>query len=162
MKKYLFLVVTCFCCVDLFGQSVTVNDLTNLVNLSNADAHNYLVLSKGFKKEYTQDVGGNIVEHLHKGGPVNKGEAVVIGVGTKLSSGTILRTVTYTSAITKDIFNLITQAKRLGLDMKFQGADSVNNIYLFDNDFFHIVMLISRDNSSGSVEVKQKEYLGFD
>lgn len=167
MKKYLFITLLSLCCTCVFGQSVTVNDLTSLSNLSNADAHNYLVLGKGFKKQYLQDVDGNTVEHLHKTGE-NKAdgdkmeEVVIIGVGTKLSSGTTLRTVTYTSLTTKHIFNLITQAKSLGLSMKFQGADSINNIYLFDNDFFHITMLINRNNAIGSVEVKQKEYLGFD
>lgn len=162
MKKYLFLALLSFCCIDLFGQSITINDLTNLTNLSNGDAHNYLVLTKGFKRKYTQDVDGNTVENLNKIGIEHKEESVAIGVATKLSSGAILRTVAYKTATTKHIFNLITQAKSAGLPMRFQGADSVNNIYLFDNDFFHIVMLISRDNTSGFVEVKQKEYVGFD
>jgi hypothetical protein len=162
MKKYLFLALLSFCGVDLFGQSVTINDLTNISNLSNADAHNYLVLAKGFKKEYTQEVDGRDTEHLNKVGLDKNQEKVVIGVGTKLSSGTILHTVTYTTTTPVHIFHLITQAKKQGLSMKFQGADSVNNIYLFDNDFFHIVMFINRDNTFGSVEIKQKEYLGFD
>ncbi len=162
MKKYLFLALLSFSCVNVFGQSITFNDLTNLTNLTNADAHNYLVLAKGFKKDYTQDVDGNTVEHLHKPGLEHTEESVAVGVALKLSSGATLRTVTYKTSTTKHVFNLITQAKSQGLPMRFQGADSVNNIYQFDNDFFHIVMFISRDNTSGYVEVKQKEYLGFD
>lgn len=158
----MFLALLCFCGANLFAQSVTINDLTNLSNLSNADAHNYLVLAKGFKKEFTQDVDGRETEHLNKINADKKQEAVIIGAGNKLSSGTVLHTVTYTTGTTLHVFNLITQAKRAGIPMRFQGADSVNNIYLFDNDFFHIVMYISRDNSSGFVEIKQKEYLGFD
>ena len=167
MRKYLFVALLLLCAAGVSAQSITVNDLTSISNQSNADAHNYLVLGKGFKRQYLQEVDGNTVEHMHKTGQNKETgekveETVVIGVGTKLSSGTILRTVTYTSLTTKHIFNLITQAKSLGLSMKFQGADSVNNIYLFDNDFFHITMLINRNNAIGSVEVKQKEYLGFD
>ncbi|SDF20028.1 hypothetical protein SAMN05216464_11459 [Mucilaginibacter pineti] len=167
MKKYLFVALLLLCAAGVSAQSITVNDLTSISNLSNADAHNYLVLGKGFKRQYLQDVDGNTVEHMHKTGQNKETgdkmeETVVVGVGTKLSSGTVLRTVTYTSLTTKHIFNLITQAKSLGLSMKFQGADSINNIYLFDNDFFHITMLINRNNAIGSVEVKQKEYLGFD
>jgi hypothetical protein len=162
MKKYLFLALLSFWGVDLFGQSVTINDLTTLSNLSNADAHNYLVLAKGFKKEYTQEVEGRETEHLNKVGGDKNQEKVIVGVGTKLTSGTVLHTVTYTTTTPAHIYHLITQAKKQGLNMKFQGADSVNNIYLFDNDFFHIVMFINRDNTLGSVEIKQKEYLGFD
>ncbi|WP_432328361.1 hypothetical protein ACRQ5D_01145 [Mucilaginibacter sp. P25] len=46
--------------------------------------------------------------------------------------------------------------------MKLHGSDVKNDIYLFDNDFFHIVIFLNHDNISGSVEVHQKEYLGFD
>ncbi|HEY9196528.1 MAG TPA: hypothetical protein VIM77_09695 [Mucilaginibacter sp.] len=162
MRRIFFVAIFCFGCTGVFAQSITINDLTNLTNLNNGDAHNYLVLSKGFKKKYIQDVDGNTVEHLNKTGPEKKEESVAIGVATKLSNGAVLRTVTYKTAITKHIFNLITQAKSAGLAMKFQGVDIVNNIYIFDSDFFHIVMYISRDNSSGFVEVKQKEYVGFD
>ncbi|WDF75391.1 hypothetical protein PQ469_15985 [Mucilaginibacter sp. KACC 22773] len=162
MKKFLFVALLCFCGANLFGQSITVNDLINLTNLTNADAHKYLVLAKGFKKAYTQDVDGNTIEHLSKIDAQKKQESVDIGVALKLSSGAILRTVTYKTARTEQIFHLISQAKKQGLPMKFQGADTINNIYQFDNDFFHIVMYINRDNTSGYVEVKQKEYVGFD
>jgi hypothetical protein len=162
MKKYLFLTLLCLGCVDVFGQSITINDLTNLTNLSNADAHNYLLLAKGFKREYTQEVDGNIVERLNKPSANKNEESVDIGENIKLSSGAILRTVTYKTSTTVHVFNLITQAKSSGIPMRFQGADARNNIYLFDNDFFHITMYISRDNTSGFVQVKQKEYLGFD
>ncbi|GAA3981166.1 hypothetical protein [Mucilaginibacter dorajii] len=162
MKKYLFITLLCLGCADLFGQSITINDLTNLTSLANEDAHNYVVLSKGFKKEYTQVVDGNVVEHLKKAGADKKEESVEIGEFVKLSSGAILRTVTYKTSTAVQVFNLMTQAKSSGIRMRFQGVDVKNNIYLFDNDFFHITMYISRDNTNGFVQVKQKEYLGFD
>jgi hypothetical protein len=146
----------------VFGQSITINDLTNISNLPNDEAHNYVVLGKGFKQEYLQDVGSNMLEHLHKTGTDKKEESLIIGEGTKLSNGTILRTVTYKSQTTQHLFNLITQAKSAGLKMNIQGADAVNNIYLFDNNFFHITILVNRNNTFGSVVVKQKEFLGFD
>lgn len=162
MKKYLLIASLVFWGVDLFGQSVTINDLTNISNLPNDEAHSYLVLGNGFKKEYLQDVNGNTLEYLHKIGTDKKEETVIIGVGTKLSNGSTLRTVTYKSQTTQHLFNLITQAKSAGLKMNIQGADAVNNIYLFDNNFFHISIFVNRNNTFGSVEVKQKEFLGFD
>ncbi len=162
MKKYLFIALFCFGSVNLFAQSITVNDLTNLTTLANPEAHNYLVLSKGFKREYTHEVDGNTVERLNKLTADKKEESVDIGQAVKLSSGAILRTVTYKTSIPLHVFNLITQAKSAGIHMRFQGADVKNNIYQFDNDFFHIEMLIARDNTYGFVQIKQKEYLGFD
>jgi len=162
MKRILLVALLLFCGAGLFAQSVTVNDLANISNLSNAEAHNYLTLGKKFKRQYIQDTNGNSIEHLNKIGPDNKEETVVIGVGSKLSSGAVLRTVTYTTSTSQHIINLIGQAKHMGLKMSLQGADAKNDIYIFDNDFFHIVIFLNHDNVSGSVEVHQKEYLGFD
>lgn len=162
MKRALLIALLLFCSVAVFAQSITINDLANISNLSNAEAHNYLTLGKKFKRQYIQDVDGNSIEHLNKVGPDNKEETIVIGVGSKLSSGTILRTVTYATSTSQHIINLIGQAKHMGLIMKLHGSDAKNDIYLFDNDFFHIVIFLNHDNISGSVEVHQKEYLGFD
>ncbi|MDN5287494.1 MAG: hypothetical protein JWR38_3768 [Mucilaginibacter sp.] len=162
MKGYLLIVLLTVCSTNLFGQSVTLNDLTNISNLANDEAHNYLVSGKGFKKEYLQDVNGNTLEYLHKIGADKKDESIIIGEGTKLSNGTMLRTVTYKSQTAQHLCNLIIQAKNAGLKMNIQGADAINNIYLFDNDFFHITFYINRNNTFGSVQIKQKEFLGFE
>jgi hypothetical protein len=162
MKRTLLIVLLLFCGATVFAQSITINDLANISNLSNAEAHNYLTLGKKFKRQYIQDVDGNSIEHLNRVGADHKEETVVIGVGSKLSSGAVLRTVTYTTSTSQHIINLIGQAKHMGLIMKLHGADVKNDIYLFDNDFFHIVIFLNHDNVSGSVEVHQKEYLGFD
>jgi hypothetical protein len=162
MNKYILITLLTFCCANVFGQSITINDLTNISNLPNDEAHKYVVLGKGFKQEYLQGVGSNTLEHLHKTGTDKKEESLIIGEGAKLSNGNILRTVTYKSQTTQHLFNLITQAKSAGLKMNIQGADAVNNIYLFDNNFFHITILVNRNNTFGSVVVKQKEFLGFD
>jgi len=162
MKKYLLIVLLACCSGHVFGQSITLNDLINISNLPNDDAHNYLVNGKGFKNEYLQDVNGHTVEHLQKNAGNKTHETVIIGEGYKLSNGTMLRTVTYKSQTTQHLFNLITQAKSAGLKMNIQGADAANNIYLFDNSFYHIAVYVNRDNSFGSIEVKQKEFIGFD
>ncbi|MDR6944919.1 hypothetical protein [Mucilaginibacter pocheonensis] len=162
MKKYLLIVLLACCCINVFGQSITLNDLINISNLPNSEAHNYLVLNKGFKNEYLQEVNGNTMEHLHKVAANKKQETVIIGEYTKLGNGSLLRTVVYNSQTTQHLFNLITQAKSAGLKMNIQGADAMNNIYLFDNNFYHISIFINRNNAFGSIVLKQKEFLGFD
>jgi hypothetical protein len=57
---------------------------------------------------------------------------------------------------------MISQAKRYGLDLKFRGADPFNTIYLFDNSFYHVSIYLKRDQTSGLVEIKQKELLGLE
>jgi hypothetical protein len=162
MKRALLITLLLFCGVAAFAQSVTVNDLANVANLSNAEAHNYLTLGKKFKRQYIQEVEGKPIEHLNKVDANNKEETVVIGVGDRLPSGSMLRTVTYTTSTSQHILNLISQAKHMGLTQKLHGSDAKNDIFFFDNDFFHIVIFLNHDNISGSVEVHQKEYLGFD
>ncbi|AYL94134.1 hypothetical protein [Mucilaginibacter celer] len=162
MKRALLITLLLFCCTTVFAQSITINDLANVANLSNAEAHNYLTLGKKFKRQYLQEVDGHSIEHLNKIGPDNKEETIVIGMGDRLPSGTMLRTVTYTTVTSAHILNLIAQAKHSGLTMKMHGSDAKNDIFFFDNDFFHIVIFLNHDNISGSIEVHQKEYLGLD
>jgi len=162
MKKALLVVLFLFCGTAMFAQSITINDLANVANLSNAEAHNYLTLGKKFKRQYIQEVDGHQIEHLNRIGPDNKEETIVIGMGDRLSSGAVLRTVNYTSVTSQHILNLIGQAKHMGLIQKLHGSDAKNDIFFFDNDFFHIVIFLNHDNISGSVEIHQKEYLGLD
>ncbi|PWK79646.1 hypothetical protein LX99_00104 [Mucilaginibacter oryzae] len=162
MKRSFLITLLIFCGTRIFAQSVTINDLANVANLSNAEAHNYLTAGKKFKRQYLQEVDGHTIEHLNKIGEDNKEETIVIGMGDRLPNGGILRTVTYTTVTSQHILNLIAQAKHLGLIMKLHGSDAKNDIFFFDNDFFHIVIFLNHDNISGSVEVHQKEYLGLD
>ncbi|WP_432328363.1 hypothetical protein ACRQ5D_01150 [Mucilaginibacter sp. P25] len=46
MKRTLLIALLLFCSETLFAQSITINDLANISNLSNAEAHNYLTLGK--------------------------------------------------------------------------------------------------------------------
>jgi hypothetical protein len=57
---------------------------------------------------------------------------------------------------------MIAQAKHYGLTQRFRGVDNSNNIYLFDNDFYQVNIYLKRDQSSGLVEIKQKEYMELD
>ena len=161
MKKYC-LVVLLFClCLKSYGQSISFFDLTNLTNLSDGQAHTYLTLGKVFKQQYIQEIDGKKIERFRSISNKVKEQSITIGENAKLSNGTILRTVTYDTADPHHIVNLIAQARRSKLTMKFQGQDTYNNIYKFDNDFYFITMTISATENKGQVVVTQKEFIEY-
>lgn len=146
---------------DASAQSITFYDLTNLTNLSEGEAHTYLTLGKIFKHQYIDETNGRKEEHFRSINPKVKEQTVTIGASTVLSNHTVLRSVTYTSRDPQHILNLIAQAKRSNMSMKFQGSDANNNIYIFDNDFYRVAMYISTTENKGSVKIDQKEYLPY-
>ena len=161
MKKYC-LVVLLFClCLKSYGQSISFFDLTNLTNLSDGQAHTYLTLGKVFKQQYIQEIDGKKIERFRSISNKVKEQSITIGENGKLSNGTILRTVTYDTADPRHIVNLIAQARRSKLIMKFQGQDAYNNIYKFDNDFYFITMTISATENKGQVVVTQKKFVEY-
>ena len=163
MKKYLFLVpALLFCSINAFGQSVSFNDLVYFANLTNQQVFNNLLEGNRFRQEYSMDVNGQELEYFRSIGKKANSEKIIIGGYTKLENGTVLRTVNYTSTDAQNIINMIAQAKRYGLTMKFRGADASNNIYLFDNAFYRVSIYLRRDEKSGLVEIKQKEFLGLE
>ncbi|RYU90500.1 hypothetical protein EWM62_07525 [Mucilaginibacter terrigena] len=161
MKKY-GLIILMFCiCTSTYGQSISFFDLTNLTNLSDGQAHTYLTLGNTFKRQYLEEKDGKTIEHFRSISTKVKEQSIVIGEHVKLSNGTLLRTVKYDTRDPQHIVNLIAQARRAKLVMKFQGQDADNNIYKFDNEFYFITMLISTTENKGSVEVTQKEFVGY-
>jgi hypothetical protein len=163
MKKYLFLLpALLFCSINIFGQSVKFNDLVYFTNLTNRQVFVNLLEGNRFRQEYTMDVNGQELEYFRSIGKKANSEKIIIGAYTKLDDGTLLRTVNYTSTDVQNIINMIAQAKRYGLELKFHGADASNNIYLFDNDFYRVSIYLRRDEKSGLVEIKQKEFLGLE
>jgi hypothetical protein len=164
MKKYLkaLLLIAIVCAgTRSYGQSISFFDLTNLTNLTDGQAHTYLSLGGVFKQDYIQEINGKKIEYFKSKSVRVAPQTISIGQNEIQANGTILRTVYYTTRDPQHIVNLIAQAKRSKLIMKFQGQDQSNNIYKFDNEFYNITMLISTDNNRGSVEVKQKEFIGY-
>jgi hypothetical protein len=148
-------------CSIVRAQSISFFDLTNLTNLTDGQAHTYLSLGNVFKHQYLQDVDGKKIEHFCTKSNQVKEQSIIIGENTILSNGVILRTVTYDTRDPQHIVNLIAQARRAKLIMKFQGQDEQNNIYKFDNEFYFVTMLISTTENKGSVVVTQKEFAGY-
>jgi CO dehydrogenase/acetyl-CoA synthase epsilon subunit len=143
------------------AQSISFFDLTNLTNLTDGQAHTYLSLGNVFKQQYLQEINGKRIEHFRSISGKVKEQTITIGENAILSNGTILRTVTYQTSDPQHIVNLIAQARRAKLIIKFQGQDEQNNIYKFDNEFYLITMLISTTENKGSVVVTQKEFSGY-
>jgi hypothetical protein len=145
----------------MHGQSIKFNDLVYFTSLENGQVFNTLIQGKAFKQDVTVTENGQEIEAFKNIGTKPNTERIVVGKFTKLYDGTVLRTVNYTSTIPQNIINMIGQARRYGLDLKFRGADDSNNIYLFDNDFYHVSIYLRRDQTSGLIEIKQKEFLGM-
>jgi len=163
MRKFLlFFAVVLFCGSAACGQSIKFTDLIYFTSLNNDAVYNTLLQSNAFRQDYSIDVNGQQLEYFKNISGKPNTEKIVVGRYTKLYNGTLLRTVSYTSTDPQYIINMISQAKRNGLELKFNGVDEANNIYLFDNNFYHVSIYLRRDQSSGLVEIKQKEYLGLE
>ena len=161
MKKNILMLLMLIIGLNTYGQSISFFDLTNLSNLSSGEAHNYLTLGKVFKHQYLEKIDGKKLEHFKSVDPKEKEQTVTIGVNNVLNNGIVLHTITYTTLDTKHIVNMISQAKRAKLIMKFQGVDRDNNVYLFDNDFYSVAMYISTTENRGLVKINQKEFIGY-
>jgi hypothetical protein len=161
MKKHLLMLLLFCCGASTYGQSISFFDLTNLTNLSDGQAHNYLTLGNSFKHQYFENVDGKRLEHFRSISPKFKQQSITIGVNTVLKNGTVLHTITYTTFEPKYIINMIAQAKKSKLTMKFQGVDHDNNIFVFDNEFYRVEMYISTTDNKGMVKVNQKEFIGY-
>jgi hypothetical protein len=161
MKKYLLILLLFCLCISARAQSISFFDLTNLTNLSDGEAHTYLTLGNVFKRDYIQELEGNKIEHFRTINLNVKEQTVTIGNNTRLANGNVLHNVTYTTSDVQHVVNMISQAKRTRMIMKFQGMDASNNIYIFDSEFYRVAMYISTVNKSGSVEVRQKDFAGY-
>lgn len=162
MKKLFLFPLLFICTINVYGQSIKFNELINFTSLNNREVFDNLMQSNAFRQDYTMDVNGQEVEYFKSIGAKANVEEINVGAFNKLNNGTVLRTVKYTSTNPQDVINMIGQIKRFGLDLKFRGVDPSNNIYLYDSDFYHVSVFLRRDQTSGMIEIKQKEYLGLD
>ncbi|MDB5003119.1 MAG: hypothetical protein JWQ34_1344 [Mucilaginibacter sp.] len=157
MKKYLLTLLVYLCCVHSYGQTISLFNLINLTSLNNLQAGSNLTSGKTWCLQYGEQVNGFLIEHYQTPGFTNKKETIIIGAGSKTSSGSILHTVSYITPNTQDVINLVKQTKISGLTMFFQGADKLDNIYIYENFLYHMVVRLSLDNSKGVIDVTQKQ-----
>jgi hypothetical protein len=163
MKKYLFLLpLLLLGSTAMYAQSIKFNELVSIAGLSNDGVYASLKQNGNFKQDYAEQVDGYPMEYFKNTGPKPNSERITSGFYTKLYNGTVLRTLDYTSTDVQNIINMIGQAKRYGLEMQFRGVDETNNIYLYSNSFYQVSIYLRRDQTSGVVEIKQKEYLSLE
>ena len=163
MKKYLwFLPFLLLFGTNSFAQSIKFSNLVFLATLDNDDVYQNLRQTDVFKQDYSEVVDGYPMEYFNKAGARPDFERIAVGRYIKLYNGVILRTLDYTSTDTQIILNMVSQAKDFGMDLQFRGADELYNIYMFTNSSFSVNIYIRRDQTSGLVEIKQKEYVQID
>jgi hypothetical protein len=162
MKKYLFLLPLMLVCNAMFGQSIKFSDLLAITPMDNDGVYETLHHGSAFKQDYSQDVDGYPMEYFEKINAKPDLERIAVGQYVKVYNGVILRTLDYSSTDVQVILNMVSQAKRYGMDQQFVGADATYNIYLFSNSFFSVNIYVRRDQTAGLVEIKQKDYLQLD
>jgi hypothetical protein len=157
MKRYLFALFLFFCCAHTHAQRINLLELTNLTSLTSAQIDNYFTSAKIFKLQYGEEVNGFVLKHYQTNGKTNKVETVITGSGYKTASGAILYTVSYITTDPRNIINMVDQTKKINLKLGFQGADPANNIYIYDNFLYHVVIKLNFNQTVGTVDITQKQ-----
>ena len=157
MKKYLFTLLVYLCCSQVYGQSISLINLINLTSLNNQQAGDNLTSAKVWALQFGEQVDGFVAEHYQTAAPADKIETIIVGVGAKTSSGAVLHTVSYLSANVQNIINLVGQTKNSGLTLFFRGSDKADNIYIYENFLYHMVVRIALDNAKATIDVTQKQ-----
>jgi hypothetical protein len=157
MKKYLLTLLVYLCCTQLHAQSISLLNLINLTSLNNAQAGTTLTSGKVWYMQYGEELDGFVVEHYQSMSQPVKKETIIIGKGFKTANGSILRTVSYVSPNAQDVINLVGQTKISGLAIFFQGSDVKDNIYIYENFLYHMVVRLALDNSKGVIDITQKQ-----
>lgn len=161
MKSTFTVLLLFFCGITARGQTLSMSDLTNLATFNMADANNFLVIGKPFRQKYMQDVNGITIHHYQGTTPASKSETIAVGDGFVTASGTLLHKVTYTTTQLKYVLALINQAHAFGLNCIFKGSDKYNNIYVYTNTLYTVRIFLKNDNSAGTVEVKQNDFVAY-
>jgi hypothetical protein len=160
MKKLFTILFLVFCIANVRAQSLSLTDITNLATLNTSDANNFLTQGKPFKETFEQKVKDNILKHYTS--IASKAETIVIGDGFKSDAGTFLHVVSYTTTQRKYLLNLIAQAQSAGLAKNFEGTDRFNSIYVFDNYLYTVRIFLKNGSTSGTIEVKQRDFVNYD
>jgi hypothetical protein len=158
MKRYLLAVLLFFACSGAYAQSLFFGDLLNLTSMTDAQTHDMLASSKGFKAAGNMTFNGKTyVQYtkLTKGTP-DKNESVLVGTSVKSATGILTHEIIFNTTQSADLDNLLAEAKKSNLSLVFQGADLTSNIYRFDNSLFRASISLAFDKKSGNVDVQQK------
>ncbi|MDB5151747.1 MAG: hypothetical protein JWR54_498 [Mucilaginibacter sp.] len=157
IRRYLFAILLSFVCSAGYAQSLSFADLESLTNMADNQAHDYLLLSKGFKSVGGQVLNGRNFE-LFKSNRTDpdKAETISLRAGTTGISGNVSRQVIYFTLRQQDIDSLLEQARRSRMALVFRGSDQYKDIYRFDNSLFMAIISTGFDKKSGSVVMEEK------
>ena len=157
MRKFLFVLLMCLASMVTYAQSLSFEELANLTNMSEEHAHDYLLVSKGFKAAGTQLFNGRGFDRFisNRVDPV-KTEVILLGPTFRTASGNISRKVYYSTLRQADIDAMLAQAKKSTMTLVFEGSDHDKNIYRFDNSLFMAILSIGFDKRYGSVQLEEK------
>jgi hypothetical protein len=139
------------------AQSISLFELANLTSLTSTQIENYFTSGKVFKLQYGEEVNGFVLKHYQTSDKDSKVETVITGTGYKTASGAILYTVSYVTSDPQNIINMVNQTKKVNLKLGFQGADPANNIYMYDNFLYHVIIKLNFGQTVGTVDVTQKQ-----
>ncbi|HTH81741.1 MAG TPA: hypothetical protein VL490_02325 [Mucilaginibacter sp.] len=157
MKRLLIVICLYFACSQTYGQSITLLKLINLFNLTDEQVASDLLSSKVFTLQYGEEVNGFVVKHYQTNAHPDKMETVLVGTGFKAIGGAVLHTISYVSNNTQNTINLMGQARAYGFSLTFQGVDHDDNIYIYDNFLYHMVVHISINNTKSAIDISQKQ-----
>jgi hypothetical protein len=161
MKKTLLVSFLIIYGITVQAQSLSLSDLTNMATFDMGRANVFLTQGKPFKQIYMEDKGKLVIHHYKGITPASKCETVVVGDGFVTASGSLLHSVTYTSTQTKYVLNLLGQAHAAGFNRNFLGADAYKKIYVYASTLYTMRIFINLDNSAGTVEVKQNDFVTY-
>lgn len=164
MKKSLLLPPLLLSALFAGAQSLKLSDLIYMTPMDNNAVYATLKSGDVFKQDYSENVNGYPMEYFRKKDASNPNEErIASGMYTRLYDGTVLRTLDYSSTNVQYILNMVSQAKYFeGMQLVFQGADETNNIYLFNSNYYQVSIYVRRDQASGLVEIKQKDFVDVD
>jgi len=160
MKKLFTILFLVFSVAAVRAQSLSLTDITNLATLDLPEANVFLTQGKPFVEVFQQKVKDNNLIHYRS--IASKSEIIVIGDGFKSEAGTFLHVVNYTTTQRKYLLNLIAQAQNAGLAKNFEGTDRYNSIYVFDNYLYTVRIFLKNGSTTGTVEVKQRDFVNYD
>ncbi|HTK20090.1 MAG TPA: hypothetical protein VL442_11270 [Mucilaginibacter sp.] len=157
IKRYLFIIVLLFAGMVCRAQSLSLEELQSLTAMPSDQLHNYLIITKQFKPLGKTMLNGKSYEQF-RSNRIDPGIAETLSLGqtNQLISGNTSRQVIYHSLRLQDINSFLAQAKRSTMTLVFQGKDTYQHIFQFDNSLFMMTVNIGLNKKFGTVLLDEK------
>ncbi len=156
IKKYLLIFLLLIAGLGSRAQSLSLDELKNLTNMTSDQLHNYLLVTKGFKKTGKQVYGGRNFEVFKSNRPDAAKKETLSLRSTENLGQNMVRQVLYFTLRPQDINTLLLQAKVSGMSLIFQGSDKYKKIYRYDNSLFMAIISLTFDKKYGTIQLEEK------